>query len=201
MKNFDDWYTELTSNYVWFSPASLHHKPETFRSVANKVYMQYVAQEVFPPIQEARRHVYNKLALIPGDRPKIDWSKKALEQMDEQKKEDWKPVSEEKRAEYLNQIQEIIKGSTMMTAVPRASRMDQVAEAEGQWLPKKPAPYPQTSEQEAYVRKRHLEYVRLNYEPRTGAKLPEWTDEEIFNIQYDHEYDEALSKIKKTRNP
>ena len=111
------------------------------------------------------------------------------------------PQSWEKRAEYLNKVQEIIKGSTMMTAVPRETRTQQAAEAEGQWMPKKPAPYPMTTAQEAYVRQRHVEYIKRNYEPRTGAKLPEWTDEEIFNIQYDHEYDEALSKIKKTRNP
>lgn len=185
MKNFNDWYTELTSNYVWFSPASMHHKPETFRSVANKVYMQYVAQEIFPPIQEARKHVYNKLALIPGDNKKVDWAKQALEKMDAEKKEEWVPVTPEKRAEYLNKVQEIIKGSTMMSAVPRETRTQQAAEAEGQWMPKKPAPYPMTTAQEAYVRQRHVEYIKRNYEPRTGAKLPEWISEDEFNIQYD----------------
>ena len=106
--NFDVWFKELCDNYVWYNPASQHHKPETFQKVANAVYMQYVASERFPPIQEARRHVYNKLVLVPGDRKKVDWIKKALEKVDEQKKEEWKPVSWDKRAEYLQQVQDEI---------------------------------------------------------------------------------------------
>lgn len=103
--SFQDWFKELCSNYVWFQPASMHHKPETFREVANKVYMQYLAAEVFPPIQEARKHVYNKLSLVPGDNVKIDWTKKALEKIEVEKTKEWQPVSWDKRAEYLRQVQ------------------------------------------------------------------------------------------------
>lgn len=106
MKDFSTWFAELCSNYVWFEPASQHHEPETFRQAANKVYMQYVAGEVFPPIQEARKHVFNVLGKIaPDKKPGKDWSKKALEKLDEQKKEEWQPVSWDKRAEYLKQVQ------------------------------------------------------------------------------------------------
>jgi hypothetical protein len=105
MTSFENWFKELCSNYVWFQPASMQHEPKTFEDTARKVYMQYVASEHFPPIQEARRHVYNKLVLVPGDRKKVDWVKRALEKVEEEKKEEWKPVSWDKRAEYLELVQ------------------------------------------------------------------------------------------------
>lgn len=190
MISFDDWYTDLISNYVWFQPASLHHKPETFKAVANKVYMQYVASENFPPIQEARKHVYNKLCLVPGDKPKVDWVKKAQKEME--KKPDWQPVSWEKRAEYLDKLQEIIKGSTMANGVPRPSYKEQAEE--GLDRPKKMPPYPITSKEEYYTRQRHIEYIKQNYEPRTGLKKPGWVEEDLFNVLYDEKNFEAYWK-------
>lgn len=186
-KSFDSWFEDLISNYVWAEPAQMHHRPETFRKLAHKVYMQEVASGVFRPIQEARKHVYNIVCNTPGDAKKVDWAGKALKEMEQEKEKEWVPVSSEKRAEYLNQLQAIIKGSTMMSAVPRVTRTEQAAEAEGDWLPKKPAPYPQTSKSEAYVRLRHIEYVKANYESRTGAKLPSWVEEDEWNIQYDND--------------
>lgn len=182
---FESWFEKLISNHVWYGPASMSHRPETFKAICNKVYMDYLAGNCVKSIEECRRHVYNIVCKTPGDNKKIDWAAKALEKMDEEKKEEWVPVTPEKRTEYLNKVQEIIKGSTMMSAVPRETRTQQAAEAEGQWLPKKPAPYPMTTAQEAYVRQRHVEYIKRNYEPRTGAKLPEWISEDEFNIQYD----------------
>lgn len=104
MKSFDSWYTELISNEIWSAPARMHHKEETFRRVANVVYMEYVAAEVFPPIQVARVYVFNKLGKILPDKQKVNWVEKSLEKLKEEKKE-WEPVSWEKRAEYLRQVQ------------------------------------------------------------------------------------------------
>lgn len=103
MKDFETWFADLCDNYVWHSPASMHHRPETFKKLAHKVYMEYVAKEFFPSIQEARIYVYRIICKTPGDNQKVDWAAKALEKME--KKDEWKPVSWEKRAEYLKQVQ------------------------------------------------------------------------------------------------
>jgi hypothetical protein len=187
MTSFENFFKDLCSNYVWFQPASQHHEPKTFEETARKVYMQYVASEHFPPIQEARRHVYNKLVLVPGDRKKVDWVKKASEDMEKieaAKKPEWKPAAPEKVDQYVAEIQKIIAQSPMMNSTPRIGHKQTIEE--GGWLPAKPAPYPTTSIEEAYVRARHLAYIKANYEPRTGAKLPEWISEDEFNIQFDN---------------
>lgn len=184
MKDFETWFTELISDQRWHELSSMHHREETFKACAKKVFMQGVADGIFKPIQEARKHVYNIICKTPGDRPKgKPWYEQALEKkiLEDAAKDEWKPVSWDKRAEYLNKVQEIIKGSTMMSGVPRPSYKEQAEEG----LPPKPAPYPCTTPEEAYVRDRHFEYVRRYYEPRTGEKLPDWIPEEEFNKLYD----------------
>jgi len=185
ISSFDSFYTELISNYVWYEPAKLHHKEETFRKVANQVYMQYVAAEVFPPIQESRKHVFNKLSLIPPDALKVDWTKKALEKLESDKPKEEPPLTGEARAQRLKEWEAIVKGSTMLNSMPKPSYKE-LAE-EGGVLPPKPAPYPCTSKEEAYIRDRHFEYIKANFEARTGHKLPTWINEDDWNILYDNE--------------
>jgi hypothetical protein len=185
MISFEDWLKDLISNYVWAEPAQMHYKPETFRATANKVYMQYVAAEVFPPIQEARRHVYNKLALIPGDKVKVDWVKEGLKKIESEKKQDWQPVSEEEREQWLKKWRESLNGLQTVSAVPRISYKE-IAE-QGGVLPPKDKPYPITTPEEAYVRDRRFEWIKNSFEPRTGQRLPESLDEQEFNMQYDLE--------------
>lgn len=185
--SFEDFFKELCSNYVWFQPASMHHKPETFRDVAKKVFIEYSADEhkPFPPIQVARVYVFNKLGKIPPDKVKINWVQKEVEKLEAQKKQDWVPVTGEERAKRLKEWESVVKGSTMVNALPKPS-YKQLAE-EGGVLPPKPAPYPCTSKEEAYIRDRHFEYIKANFEARTGVKLPTWINEEDWNILYDNE--------------
>lgn len=106
MKSFLDFFTDLTSDQIWFENASMYWKPETFEKCARQVWMQGVAEQVLKPIQECRKHVFNIVKNIPHDRIKKDWAAKALETLEIEKKEqEWKPVSWEKRAEYLKQVQ------------------------------------------------------------------------------------------------
>jgi hypothetical protein len=58
---------------------------------------------------------------------------------------------------------------------------------EGKEKTPKPAPYPCTSKEEAYIRDRHFEYIKANFEARTGHKLPTWINENDWNILYDNE--------------
>jgi hypothetical protein len=187
MTSFENFFKDLCSNYVWFQPASMQHEPKTFEDTARKVYMQYVASEHFPPIQEARRHVYNKLVLVPGDRKKVDWvkiAKKELDAKEAAKNPVEPPLTGEARAKKLQEWMDALKNVSVQSSVPRLSYSD-IAK-EGGWEKPKETPYPTTSIEEAYVRARHLAYIKANYEPRTGAKLPEWISEDEFNIQFDN---------------
>jgi hypothetical protein len=172
MTSFENWFKELCSNYVWFQPASMQHEPKTFEDTARKVYMQYVASEHFPPIQEARRHVYNKLVLVPGDRKKVDWSKKAKEDMEKveaAKQPEWKPVSEEERERRLAEYK------AMVDALPK------------RWSP--PEMSEEEKEHEGVLRKKHEPFVRSEVETM-----------EVFN-QHKMKVDEARRKYFKSAYP
>lgn len=132
---FDDWYKLLMSDDLWAEQASMYHKPETFEKCARQVWMQGVADGVLKPIQECRKHVWNIIKNLPHDRIKKDWSAQALQKMDDDK-EEWKPVSWEKRAEYLKMVQaEIDKVEDRKIRPLLAGE----AELKGQYDPPKPS--------------------------------------------------------------
>jgi hypothetical protein len=190
-KSFSDWFDELCNgNQIWAESVSMHHKPKTFEDCAKRVYDQYLAADPtpFPPMQVARGYVGNVVAKVQPDKTySKEWSKKAKEEMEKAeaaKQPEWKPAAPEKVDQYVAEIQKIIASSPMMNSTPRIGHKQTIEE--GGWLPPKPAPYPTTSIEEAYIRARHLAYIKANYEPRTGAKLPEWISEDEFNIQFDN---------------
>lgn len=184
MIDFETWYTELISDQIWFEPASMAHKPETFKQAARKVYMQCVADGQIKPVQESRKHVYNIVCKIPPDAKAKTWFMEELQKREEAKKnENWKPVTAEEREKWLKKWKESINKLQTVSAMPRLSYKE-LAE-EGGILPPKPAPYPTTTKEEAYVKDRRFHYIRLNYEPRTGEKLPGSMNEEDFNRLYD----------------
>lgn len=171
MINFEDWFKDLISNYVWYNPASMQHKPETFQKVANAVYMQYVAKEQFPPIQEARRHVYNKLVLVPGDKVKP---------------KPWYQQEAEKKAAGERNIQE-----PPLTGEARAKKLAEV-KALIDSMPKKWTPPEMTEEEkerEGVLRKKHEPFVRSEVETM-----------EVFN-QHKMKVDEARRKYFKSAYP
>jgi hypothetical protein len=81
-----------------------------------------------------------------------------------------------KDTDWLQLLQEAIKAAPDqgMHGVPKLS--DKEIKAEGQEKPKKPT-YPSTSQREIEIRLLHLEYIRQNYDPRTGQKLDTWMEE------------------------
>lgn len=135
MKSFPDFFTELKDDQIWTENASMYWKPETFEKCARQVWMQGVADGILKPIQECRKHVFNIVKNLPHDRAKVDWTKKALEKLETEKKEEWKPVSWEKRAEYLKQVQAEIDKIDDKRIRPL---FDGEAETNGQFDPPKP---------------------------------------------------------------
>jgi hypothetical protein len=186
MISFPDWFKELCSNYVWYEPAIQHHEPETFRQAANKVYMQYVASEIFPPIQEARKHVYNVLCKIPPDKKVVkDWVTKALEKHEQEKQAEWIPVTGEERQRRLAEFKAIIDAAPIVNAMPPMSIKEQVEQ--GGVIPPRPTPYPSTSPKEYYKMKRHDAWIETCYDARTKEQLPGWMEESVFNLIFDEE--------------
>lgn len=187
-KNFDSFYTELISDQRWFELLR-HYKDSTIKSACEKVYASLVADGTVEarPMSENRKHVYNILCKNPGDKPKPQpFQVQEAEKKAQEQEKEWQAVTWEERAAYLNKLQEIIKGSTMMSGVPRPSYKEQAEE--GLDRPKNMPPYPITSKEEYYVKQRHFEYIKANFEARTGQKLPTWVSEESWNIIYDENH-------------
>jgi hypothetical protein len=184
--DFETWFKELCSDHIWYEPASMQHKEQTFRGIAYKVYVNGAADmDTFcnTPMKEHRRHVYNKVALLPGDKPKQPWYTAALQKEELVKEEEWKPASPEHVDKCVAEFDEMLRNAPMLNHYPRMPYKQQVEE--GNWLPKKGDVYPTTSIDEYYVRQRHWLYIKMNYEPRTGKPLPDWIPEEEFNQQFE----------------
>lgn len=185
MKDFAQWYSELISDDLWFQLLR-HYKDETIKKAAERVYASLVADGSvnYRPMQENRKHVYNIVVKNPGDKPKgKPWHQVAAEKLEAEKQEEWKPASPEHVDKCVAEFDEMMRNSSMINSTPRIGYAQSVEE--GGWLPKKGAPYPAATPEEVYVRMRHLEYIKANYEPRTGEKLPTWISEDEFNILYD----------------
>lgn len=165
---FETWFKNLTSDHIWFGPASMHHRPETFKAAAHRVYMDCVAKG-FKPIQECRSHVYNIIVKTPGDNKKVDWVGKALEKVES---EQWKPADPEHVDKCVKEFNEMLANAPMLQ---RHSGYKQLIEERG-WDTKKHT-YPITSPEEAYAKQRHLDWIKANYDARTGKPLPTWVPE------------------------
>lgn len=138
MKSFDSFFTDLTSDQRHYELCQMHYRDETIKAAAWKIYALLVADETLQlrPMSQNRQHLYNLLCKNPPDKKKIDWTAKALEKLETEKKEEWKPVSWEKRAEYLKQVQaEIDRVADEKRIRPLFSGE---AETNGQFDPPKP---------------------------------------------------------------
>ena len=167
--DFSKWFEDLKADYTWYEPARLHHRPETFEKIAHKVYMSCVATG-FKPMGECRRHVYNILLNTPHDNKKVDWSKQALEKVEA---EQWKPASPEHVDKCVKEFNEMLAKAPMLQ---RHSGYKQLIEERG-WDTSRHT-YPITSPEEAYLKQRHLDWIKANFDARTGKPLPTWVPED-----------------------
>jgi 2,4-dienoyl-CoA reductase-like NADH-dependent reductase (Old Yellow Enzyme family) len=86
------------------------------------------------------------------------------------------PLTGAERLARIKEWEALVKKTEPVKAVGQLTHK-QIAE-EGGWDPKRPDPYPKTNESEIRKKAIHQEYIRSNYDPRTGDKLPGWTEEE-----------------------
>lgn len=141
MKTFEDWYKELTSDTLWYELLR-HYKEETIRKCSEKVYAQLVAEKTvsYRPMTENRKHVYNVVCKLPGDKPKVDWVAKQLKQQEEKKEDkEWVPLTGEARAKKLAEFKAMVDSAPKAFTTPKMSAQE-IAN-EGDWLPKKEKPF------------------------------------------------------------
>ena len=189
--NFDSFYTELISDQRWFELCR-NYREETIKKAAEKVYGELVTRKIedVKPMEENRIHILNILRKGPEDKPKPKpWYQQEAEKKEAKEKEkepEWIPLTGEERQKKLAEFKAIIDAAPIINGMPPISKKQAVEE--GGWIPAKPAPYPITTPEEAYVRDRHFEWVKNNFESKTGYKLPSWICEEDWNVIYDDQH-------------
>src|SRR5688500_736156 len=178
--DFETWFKDLTSDEIWFIPASMHHKDYTFKEISRKVYMGCVADRVFKSMSECRKHVYNIICKTPGDKPKgKPWYEKALEAKLQQDatKEEWKPVSEEERQRRLAEFKALVDNLPMINNFPRVSRKEE--EENCDWIPKKDKPFVRSEVQVMEAVNQHVMKVINARRKYYLSAYPDATEEEI----------------------
>lgn len=179
MKTFEDWYTELISDTLWYELLR-HYKDETIRKCSEKVYAQLVAEKTvsYRPMTENRKHVYNVVCKLPGDKPKVDWVEKHLKQQEEKKEDkEWVPLTGEARTKKLAEFKAMIDAAPKAFTTPKMSAQE-IAN-EGDWLPKKEKPFVRSEFENQLAYKEHIDKVNTARKKLFLSTFPDASEEEI----------------------
>lgn len=178
MKTFDDWFDELCNgNQIWTEQISMHHQPKTFKECARKVYNKYLADEIFPSMQVARGFVGNVVAKVQPDKSySKDWSTKALEKLEVEKKEAWVPLTGEARQAKLKEWMEAVSKVEMVSAMPKLTAK-QIIE-QGDWRAVSNIA-PRSEVEKHIVVESHIEKVNAARRKMFLSAFPDATEDEI----------------------
>lgn len=176
--DFESFFKDLKSDEAWFESATMNHKPETVLEVAKDLFMSCSADNsLHRPIGDMRRYYWNKLKKITPDKVRKPFVLK-------EEKKDYQPTTPERRERWLKVLEWRLKKLGKLKSTPKLT--SQMIEEEGGVRPKAVQPYPSTKPSEIYVRQRHLEYIKRNYDAWTKEPLPDWIEESEFNKLYDN---------------
>lgn len=171
---FEEFWNKLIEHEIWFDQIKMRFLRKDLKGVANQCFIFLLASEQRWLAQDYQdfRKCYQSFLMKSPDiqvRPQL--------QQDEKKEEvSSEPiVTGEKRDQYINQWLQSVKEMKVVSAVPKLSHKE-IAD-EGDWLPKKPAPYPMCNAAEVVKMELHLAYIKQNYDARTGEKLACWMPE------------------------
>lgn len=173
---FTKWFEELKENPLWWMRMEEMFGRKDLNKIASEVHLYLLAS---PERLKANdfsdfRRLFQTWAQKAPDQA----AKPQLQQTDNCVPDNgWKPVSWEKRAEYLNQIQEILKSSTMVNAMPPMSKKEILEQ--GDWIPKKGEWSPPSEVQKIINLKESKRRIRECRKKVFLDAFPDATDEEI----------------------
>jgi hypothetical protein len=174
--SFEQFWDKLVEHEVWYDQMKMRFFRKDMKEAAKDTYIFLLASENRWACQDYQdfRKCYHNFLKNAKDKPQGP----VLQQ--EEKKEEVKqsePIltGEARKAKIKEWLETIKTMPAMTSSVPKLSYQE-IAD-EGDWLPKKPAPYPSTSESEVRKQLLHIEYLKQNYDPRTQEKLPNWIPE------------------------
>jgi hypothetical protein len=175
MKTFEQWYTDLASDEIWFEQATLNHKTETVMATARQIWVNGLSDaENFKviPFKEHRRHLFNKLCKITPDKVRKPW----YLPKEEPKKDDKPPLTGEARAKRLQEWMDALAKLPAMKTAPISHK--ELIE-NGDWRPK-PVEIREPTEMEkrtAYLA--HVEMVRRCRVKTFRDAYPDAMDDEV----------------------
>lgn len=174
--SFEDFWNKLVDHEIWYDQMKMRFFRKDLKGVANDCFIFLLASKQRWDAQDYQdfRKCYQSFLMKSKD-----MEQKPILQQVEQKTEEPEAeiVTGEKRKQYIDQWLELVKTGPALQSNAVKLTYKEIAD-EGDWLPKKPAPYPSCSESEVKKRLLHLEYIKQNYDPRTQDPLSTWMSEE-----------------------
>lgn len=185
--NFEDFWLKLQENEPWFDQIKMRFCRKDLKPVANECFIFLLALEQRWAAQDYQdfRKCYQSFLTKAPDKPVAPQLQQT--EVKEEKKSD-PPLTGEARMAWIKKWEAEVKGSPMMQTCAVKLTYKQIAD-EGDWLPKKPAPYPSSSHAEVKKRLFHLIYLRNNFD-REGGKLPTWKEESEWSEENSFELEE-----------
>lgn len=178
MKSFDSFFTDLTSDQRHYELCQMHYRDETIKAAAWKIYALLLADETLQlrPMSQNRQHLYNLLCKNPPDKKKVDWTAKALEKLETEKKEEWVPLTGEARQAKLKEWMEAIEKVEMVSAVPKLTVKEIIEQ--GDWRAVT-AIAPRSEVEKHIVVESHIEKVNNARRKMFLSAFPDASEEEI----------------------
>lgn len=169
--SFEDFWNELTSHELWFEQMKMRFYQKDLKGTANDCYIFLLASEARWKAQDYQdfRRCYQQFLTRAKDVP----VKPQLQQTAEVKKEEpQEPIltgehREARIKEWLELVREI---PAMTSSIPKLTYKE-IAD-EGDWLPKKPAPYPSAPVALLIEEELKIEYARECTDIYTGRIKP-----------------------------
>ncbi len=171
---FEQFYTELQKNEPWFDQMKLRYFRKDLKDVANQCYIFLLASEQRWKAQDYQdfRKCYQSFLSKSPDKV----SAPVLQQEEVKEVKHSEPIlTGEERDRRIAEWLAAVKAQRLTNPIPKLTRK-QIIE-EGDWLPKKQAPHPSTSEGELKKAFFHQLYIKHNFDPRTADKVTGWVDE------------------------
>lgn len=173
--SFEEFWDKLVEHEAWYDQMKMRFFRKDMKDVAKECYIFLLASENRWACQDYQnfRKCYQNFLKNAKDKPQGP----ILQQEEKKEEKPQSPiVTGEAREAYIKKWLDTIHNAPAQRVNAIKLSNKEIAD-EGDWLPKKPAPYPKTDESEIRKRALHQEYVKANYEPRTGDKRQGWAPE------------------------